>query len=44
MVVEDEGHLNFRHLPDENSYTNPQYIQVLNVFFKVLDEIGTTDS
>lgn len=45
MVVEDEeGHLNFSHLTDGNSYTNLLYIQVLNVFFKVLDEIGISDS
>lgn len=45
MVVENEQYnLNFEQLPAENSYANLRYVQVLNVFFKVFDEIGITDS
>jgi len=43
MAVENEEcNLNLK-LPDENSYTSLQYIQVLNIFFKVFDEIGITE-
>lgn len=37
MVVENEEcNVNLEQLPDENSYTNLQYIQVLNVFLMKL--------
>lgn len=35
MAVEDEEwNLNFKQPVDENTYTNLQYLQVLNVFFQ----------